>query len=156
MPWLRPVERLLRPLTQTVFRLTRGLTLGVRGVVVDAAGRVLLIEHTYSAGWRLPGGGVERGETAIQALERELVEEAGVRLTGPARLVSIHSQHAQFKGDHVLIYVVDAWAPCPAKPGLEIARTDWFDPGALPEATPATTRRRLAEALGGAPPDPHW
>ena len=156
MPWSQRAEPLLRPFVQTWFRLVRGLTLGVRGVVLDAEGRVLLVEHTYQPGWRLPGGGVERGETAAVALERELAEEAGIQVTGPAQLVSIHSQHARFKGDHVLVYVVRDWTPCPSKPGLEIRGVRWFDPAQLPEGTPRATLARLAEALDGAPADPHW
>src|SRR6187200_446523 len=45
------------------FRLTRGMSLGVRALVRDENGRILLIRHSYAPGWLLPGGGVERGET---------------------------------------------------------------------------------------------
>jgi 8-oxo-dGTP pyrophosphatase MutT (NUDIX family) len=38
----------------------RTVSLGVLGLVVDEAGRVLLVEHTYRHGWYLPGGGVRR------------------------------------------------------------------------------------------------
>jgi 8-oxo-dGTP pyrophosphatase MutT (NUDIX family) len=72
--WKRRLEPLARPFFFFWSRLTRGKTLGVRALVTDEQGRVLLIEHTYVLGWWLPGGGVDRGETAHQAVARELRE----------------------------------------------------------------------------------
>jgi ADP-ribose pyrophosphatase YjhB (NUDIX family) len=156
MAWLITLEPLIRPLFHAHARLARGLTLGVRGLVTDEAGRVLLVEHTYTPGWHMPGGGVERGETAQRALERELVEEAGVEVIGSARLVSVHNNHARFRGDHVLLYRVESWRPCAATSRGEIAQIGWFPPAALPPGVTAATRRRIAEALAGETSDPHW
>lgn len=156
MAWLITLERLARPLTQRLLRLTRGLTLGVRAVVTDKQGRVLLVEHSYVAGWHLPGGGVERGETCGEALERELMEEAGVRLTGRPVLLSIHSQEAQFPGDHVLVYRTADWEPCAAANTGEIVRIGWFAADALPDGTTRGTRRRIGEALEGNPAEAVW
>jgi len=147
MVWRRRLEPWLRPLVRTGFRWRRGMTLGVRGLVLDEAGRVLLVEHTYVHGWHLPGGGVERGESAEQALSRELEEEAGVRPAGPARLVAIDNDEAVFRGDHVLLYRVDRWTPHPSDSAGEILRVDWFDPAALPDGVTANTRRRIAVGL---------
>ena len=51
--------RILKRAAHVYWRFSRGMTLGVRGVVLDAAARVFLVRHTYTPGWHFPGGGVE-------------------------------------------------------------------------------------------------
>lgn len=156
MTWRRRIEPLARPFVFAWFKLARGMTLGVRGIVTDPEGRVLLVEHTYVEGWHLPGGGVEKAEAAPTSLERELEEEAGVRLTAPGQLVSIHSNHAHHPNDHVLVYLCRDWTPCPATSRGEIARTGWFAPDALPDGIRPGHRRRIEEVFAGRPVEPHW
>jgi ADP-ribose pyrophosphatase YjhB (NUDIX family) len=132
------------------------MTLGVRVLVTDAEQRVLLVEHSYVRGWHLPGGGVDRGESAAGAAARELVEEAGVRALTAPTLVSMHDNSAAFRGDHVLLFRVDAWAPCPATSRGEIHRSGFYPRDALPEGVSGGTLRRLAEVFDGAPPNPAW
>src|SRR5262249_16771891 len=76
------VDSAFRRVLHLYWRFARGLTLGVRGVVIDEQRRVFLVQHTYVRGWHLPGGGVEPGETLITALARELAEEGNIELTG--------------------------------------------------------------------------
>lgn len=156
MTWKRKVEPLVRPLLRTHHRIARGLTLGVRGMVFDEAGRVLLLRHTYMRGWHFPGGGVERGETAEAALARELVEEAGVVVEGRPSLMSIYSSHPNFKGDHVLVYRVEAWSTCRPTSRGEIESVQWFHPDELPDAVTRGTQRRIEEALGRREIDLFW
>src|SRR5215211_9381836 len=78
---LRPAYKsVLRRILHLYWRFSRGLTLGVRAIVLDSANRVFLIRHSYVAGWHLPGGGVEPGETARDALIRELKEEGNIEV----------------------------------------------------------------------------
>lgn len=156
MLWRRRLEPFARPFFRIHAALRRGLTLGVRGVVVDADGRVLLVEHTYIPGWHLPGGGVERGEAAAIALARELEEEAGVRPTATPRLISIHSNHRRYRGDHVLVYLIEAWTPCPATSRGEIHQVGWFAHDQLPPGATPATHARLAEIFEGAASDRNW
>ena len=149
MSWKRRFEPLVRPLLQTWWRMTRGMTLGVRGIVLRDDGHVVLVKHTYVPGWHLPGGGVERGEPAELSLRRELQEECGVDLTGPVRLQGIYSNELRFRGDHVLVYVVERWQACVCDHDGEIEAVDWFDPDRLPDDVTPATRRRLDEFRSG-------
>lgn len=156
MLWRRRVEPFTRPFVYAWFRWRRGLTLGVRGLVTDAEGRVLLVEHTYVPGWYLPGGGVERGETAEDAVRRELQEEAGVALTERPRLFGVYDNGERHPRDHVLLYRCDAWKPCAPRAGAEIHAVGWFAPDAVPEDTTPATRARIQEVLCGEPPSLLW
>ncbi len=154
--WRTHVEPFTRPLFFAWSRMTRGMTLGVRGVAVDATGRVLLVRHTYLHGWWLPGGGVEAGESCEQAVIREMREETGLIVEGLPRLVSVHSNDRFFPGDHVLVYRIEVFSLTDHAPNGEIAETGWFDPLALPEDTHRATRARLSEALDGLEVSPVW
>jgi 8-oxo-dGTP pyrophosphatase MutT (NUDIX family) len=156
MPWRRLFQPIVWPLYQIYSCVFRGVTLGVRGLVLNQAGEVLLVEHTYMPGWYLPGGGVEPGETTQHALIRELQEEAGVQVVGRPLLVGIHANHRVFRGDHVLLYRIDNWTPCAATQQGEIKAVAWCAPDQLPADVSPGTRRRIVEALGGAEASLHW
>lgn len=155
----RGVRRgLVTRLLQQYWRLTRGLTLGAQGVVIDAERRVLLVRHGYRPGWHFPGGGVEKGETIEEALAKELDEEAGVVATERPELFGVYAHFEEFPGDHIALFVVRHWRRVRTpEPNREIAEQGFFAADALPEGTSRGTRRRVAEILHGAVPrDAHW
>lgn len=142
---------------QSYFRLRRPATLGVRGVVVDEKGRVLLLRHTYTPGWHFPGGGVERLETCALSLVRELEEEAGIiAAVESLELISVHANHAFFPNDHVLVYRIATWTQGKSTQKGEIAEVGFFDPASPPADISKGTQRRLDEIFGGKPRSEHW
>ncbi|XIA67743.1 NUDIX domain-containing protein [Bradyrhizobium sp. TZ2] len=137
--------------------MARGMTLGVRGVVLDGDNKVFLVRHSYVAGWHLPGGGVEVGETFLEALRRELVEEGRIELTGEPVLHGLFFNGHISRRDHVAVYIVRQFRQDRLpEPNHEIVECGFYDAGALPAETTRGTRLRIAEVLDGAASIATW
>lgn len=139
------------------FLLSRGMTLGVRAAILrDDA--VFLIRHAYAPGWQLPGGGVEVGEDALEALRREVREEAAIAVGGTApRLHGVFLNRHVSRRDHVLVYAVrDFEVIGPKAPDREIADARFWPLAALPADVTRGTRDRLDEIASGREPPPFW
>ena len=136
----------------------RSHTLGVRAIVRDDEGRIFLVKHTYVAGWYLPGGGVDWGETFAQALEKELREEGNIHLKGEGRLIALYQNPKISKRDHVALYECPDWhQPAPPQiPNREILDAGFFALDDLPDGVTDATLRRLAEVERGGPFAPYW
>src|SRR5262249_60643939 len=146
----RYFEPLLRRIFHLYWRLARGMTLGVRGVVLDAEGKVFLIHHTYVAGWQLPGGGVEAGETFLEALKRELMEEGRIEVLAEPVLHGLFFNSHVSRRDHVAIYVVRKFRQDRLpEPNHAIAACGLISVDALPADTTEGTRRPIAQVVQG-------
>lgn len=151
------LEPAIRRCLHLYWRFARGITFGVRALVLDGEGRVFLVQHSYVAGWHLPGGGVEVGETALDALRRELHEEGNISLQGLPRLHGVFFNHHVSRRDHVVVYLVREFSQlAKPQPNHEIIDCGFFDTSALPVGTTEGTRRRIAEVVDGAAISPHW
>jgi 8-oxo-dGTP pyrophosphatase MutT (NUDIX family) len=146
----RPFEPMLRRFLHAYWRVSRGLTVGVRGLIFDGEGRVFLVKHSYVAGWHLPGGGVERAETLLAAIERELREEGNIEMLEPPTLHAIYFNRRVSRRDHVVLYVVRSFRQsAPPQPNSEIVAHGFFATNELPADTARATRERIAEVLTG-------
>ncbi|HMJ43100.1 MAG TPA: NUDIX domain-containing protein [Pseudolabrys sp.] len=148
---------LLRPLLHLYRRLAHGTTTGVRAMVIDGAGRVFLVKHSYVAGWHLPGGGVDSGETAGTALARELFEETNIKLAGAPKLHGVFFNTRESRRDHVVCFVVrDFVQERQPAPDYEIVAHGFFAVDALPDDTTPATRARIAEVFEGVAVSEVW
>ncbi len=150
-------EPALRRIFHLYWRLARGMTLGVRGVVLDGDNRVFLVKHSYVSGWHLPGGGVEVGETFRDALRRELMEEGRIEVLDEAALHGLFLNSHVSRRDHVAVYLVRHFRQDrPPEANREIVACGFFDCAALPAETTRGTRLRIAEVLENRAPLPTW
>ena len=110
MEQLHRLRRALEPVISRVmhfyWRFSRAATLGARAMVIDGTGRIFLVKHSYLDGWHLPGGGVETGETFLDALARELVEEGNIQLGASPQLFGIYFNKRASRRDHVALFIV--------------------------------------------------
>lgn len=114
---------------------------GVRAVVLDEEGRVLLQCRTDTGLWGLPGGSVEVGETAADAVRREVFEETGLCVNAVIPF-AFHSGSEQAftypNGDCVqcfaISFIIRDWSGVPVADGVEGKELRFWPIAALPEA----------------------
>jgi len=123
--------------------------------LIERDGKVLLVRHSYVAGWLLPGGGVRRGEPAEQAVVRELREEIGLVRSAPPELFGLYSRKAGWATNVIALYRLRD-AEFVFRPNLEVREILFTDPRTPPDGTPNSIRRRLAEFSDMEPRSPHW
>jgi ADP-ribose pyrophosphatase YjhB (NUDIX family) len=153
----RSFEPLLRRVLHLYWRFARGMTLGVRAVVLDGDNRVFLVKHSYVSGWHLPGGGVEVGETFREALRRELAEEGRIELAGEPILHGLFFNSQVSRRDHVAVYLIRHFRQDRLpEPNSEIIACAFFETSALPAETTEGTRLRISEVLEGRAPMATW
>ena len=126
-------------------------------MLIDGIGRIFLVKHSYVDGWHLPGGGVETGETLLEALTRELAEEGNIRLGAVPQLYGVYFNKRASRRDHVALFIVrDFRQDGNPKPNYEIIAHGFFPNDALPEDATRATRARVAEVFGGAAVSELW
>lgn len=124
--------------------MTRGV--GAGAAIFDAAGRVLLVKHTYGPlNWEVPGGGSEAGESPAETVVREVREETGLdvvpqHVTGYYYEPAVDLVHFMFRCD-----VENGRETRPD--GMEISECAWCDLDDLPRPINDFTVRRVRDAV---------
>lgn len=154
------VQRLVPRLIHGSARFVRPLTMGVRAAVErdgPDGTEVFLVRHSYVPGWHLPGGAVEVGETAADAMLREVREECAIEVQGRPELFGLYFNRGASRRDHVAVYRVREFRTLSRREAdWEIVDAGFFPRSRLPEGTTGATRARLAELFDGAEPTPDW
>jgi ADP-ribose pyrophosphatase YjhB (NUDIX family) len=153
------MRRLLAPLyrlQRLVWRVVRPRTRGVKVMVFNQAGELLLVRHSYgnTALFMLPGGGIRPLEAPAAAAVREIREELGCGVEELA-FVSLHASTQEGKRDSVHLYSARAAGPVRID-GVEIEEARFFALDALPPTVSPATLRRITEYRGARDADGSW
>lgn len=127
------------------WRIIKPTTVGVKILCLNNE-KVLLIKTSYSPGWQLPGGGVRKGETALEAAARELEEECNITQAN-LRLEGIYSNFFEGKNDHIVLFSTEL-SKLYFKKSHEILECRFFELDGLPEISPGN-KRRIEEYING-------
>ena len=138
----RFILRVAYLLHQVYAFFVRPVVIGVR-VMMIRNGEVLLLRQTYTRGWFMPGGGVDRGETLDAAARREAAEETGAELHNLS-LVGAYTNLAEWRTDHNILFLSTDFT-LSGKPDLEVAELRFFPLDALPDDLLPGHRQRIRE-----------
>lgn len=113
---------------------------GVRAIIPNERGEILLQRRTDMPFWALPAGSLELNETALEALQREVREETGLEVI-EAEAIALYSGAEQKltypNGDQVqcfaISFIVRQWEGSPRADGVEGSEVRFFPLSQLPE-----------------------
>jgi ADP-ribose pyrophosphatase YjhB (NUDIX family) len=140
-------RRLPATFRRRISRFGQGrFTVTVAAMIFDDQERILLLEHVFRAdnGWGVPGGFVARGEEPLEALHRELREEANIELDNIQFLFARSLDAVK----QIEIYYRARAIGDPTPSSFEIKGAAWFPLNALPPALSKDQRRLIERALG--------
>lgn len=148
--------RLAQKARSIYWRVFKPDVYGAKLVVRNAAGEVLLIRHSYGRSdlYMLPGGGVGRGEAAMDAARRELMEEVGCTAEDLA-LLGDYLDTSKGARNHVSVFTATT-SDQPRIDGMEIIEATFFPVNALPASLSSASRQRILEMLGQADRNGQW
>jgi 8-oxo-dGTP pyrophosphatase MutT (NUDIX family) len=113
---------------------------GVRAVIVNNVGEILLQQRTDTALWGLPGGSVEPDKTVFEALKREVAEETALDVidADPMALYCGPDQKFAYPtGEKVqcfaVAFIIQKWEGQPHADGIEGSMVRFFAISKLPE-----------------------
>ena len=156
MPPRQFMPRLNLLLLATIAKVVvRPTLLGVSAIAENEQGRVLLVRHSYTPGWTLPGGGVDHGEPPEAAMIRELREEVGLSRHEAPELFGFYTRKVAWFSNVIAVYRLRN-VRIAFRPSLEIREAMFCDPSAPPPDVQPGTARRLAELTGQMPPSSYW
>jgi len=153
---VRALVQLAYIIRRRVLALLRIRTRGVKVMLFNDAGELLLIRNSYGDRhlFVLPGGGVGRRETPKAAAAREVREELGVEAR-ELSLIATFESGAEGKRDS--IHLFNATTDGVIKPDpTELEEAAFFALDALPESVSPATLRRVNEYKGERPRDGRW
>ena len=113
---------------------------GVRALIFNEDGEILLQRRTDMPLWGLPAGAVELDESALDALKREVLEETSLKVVKaePMALYSGPGQRFRYpNGDEIqcfsVAFIVRAWQGQPRPDGVEGSQVRFFPLSQLPD-----------------------
>lgn len=128
--------------------------MGAAAIIVDEAGAVLLVRHTYGkCNWEIPGGRAEEGESPVDTAIREVWEETGLSVVAQHMTGYYYDEEAG--GLHFVfrcrVEQKEAKEEADARPdGVEVSECGYWRPESLPRPISDFTILRIQDALAGA------
>ena len=147
--------KIIQPIRRFYWWLFRPKTRGIRAVLINKEGLILLVKHSYEEGWYLPGGRVHRNESDLEALKRELQEELGVVMKGQPVLQGVYQNVFEYKRDTIVVFVIKSFSQN-AQKHFEIDNSQYFSPDNLPKDVSRGTERRILEWRDGVVASQDW
>jgi 8-oxo-dGTP diphosphatase len=102
------------------------------GILIDAEGRLLITDRSRASAmqefWEFPGGKLASGESAGEALRRELVEELGIEITSCDHFHSLEHDYPEMRVA-IEFFLVRKWQGTPS--GIEGQVLRWLKPSQI-------------------------